>query len=342
MKIGLISLVLIAVIVISTITAVAHITNAFNFGGGQLSQGGWDVQSGNMVIKDGALNSIGTGVISRAVHSVSVEPSGSFTSTFTFTINDPSSDVLAGVADSNGQETLAGYNGGGSFVIAGNGVAGVPNTDTEYTVKISSDDGQSFNVQILSGGSEIASRTVSGVPTSVILRITNESDSNGPAITSATFDSTAPTSTPTATPVPGDNPTVTPSPTAQAVDHSDMMNWYANNYVPPVLSNQSYIYNDDGKLVQVVTGKPGEATTTPTSGVVVAGESANLTAPAIANLATPAGNATTSVIKNSTMPTVMPKTTVPAAPTKTQSPGFGILLVAISMMAALFYISRKK
>lgn len=296
---------MIAAILLSTISALAYVSGIYNFGEGQLSHGSWDLQSGSkpyMAVKDGAVYSPSTGIISIATHPVSVEPNGSFTSTFKFKINDLSSDVLVGIGSSGGQ-TLTGYNGHGSFIIANNGVGGTPSVSAEYTVQFASINDNSFSVRIIGSGID-ATRTVTGsMPTIAVLRITNQSDANGPVITSTTFAPTAPTPTPTETPGTGDNstvgdgndtptndtPTVTPSPTAETTYNSEMMNWYATYYEPPVLSNQSYIYDDNGFLVTIFTSKPG-------SEIVTAAEPLNMTAP--------------------------------AAPTKTQSPGFEVILAA--------------
>jgi hypothetical protein len=131
-------------------------------------------------------------------------------------------------------------------------VGRTPSVSAEYTVQFTSVNDNSFNVRIVGSGIDVT-RTVAGsMPTSVILRITNESETNGPAITYATFESIAP---------------VTPTDT-------------------------------------------------------------NVTARAY--------NVSANVTKNSTMPTVMPETTVPATTAKTHSPGFEAILTAISMVAALF------
>lgn len=347
MKKGIISLVLIAAILLSTITAMAYVSGIFNFGGGQLSQGRWDLTSGSqpyMAVGDDGVYSPSNS-ISIATHPVSVESGGSYTCTFKFRINDLSSDVLVGIGSSSGQ-TLAGYNGRGSFIVGGSGVGGTPSASAEYTVQFTSINDNSFNVKISGSGIDVTQDVTGSMPTSVVMRITNASDVNGPVIRSATFTSAAaptatpsvspePSNEPSVSPTPSETPSVTPSPSTAPTYNRDMADWYAAYYYPPVLSNQSYIYDDNGKLVKIVTGKPG-------SEVVAAAEPLNMTAPAVGNVTARAGNVSANVTKNSTMPTVMPETTVPAATTKTQSPGFEAILAAISMVAALFYFGRKK
>jgi hypothetical protein len=83
------------------------------------------------------------------------------------------------------------------------------------------------------------------------------------------------------------------------------------------MSNQSVIYNPDGTVKQVITGNQTNATATPT--------------------ATPTPNATATPVPV----TVTPVPSVPAA-TKTQAPGFEIILAAIGMISALVLITRKK
>ena len=114
-----------------------------------------------------------------------------------------------------------------------------------------------------------------------------------------------------------------------------MQNWYATQYVPPVLSNQSVVYDQGGNIVKIITGKPGAATVMPISGATT-----TISATAIPTVV-PASNVTAplNMTKNTT-PTIKPVTT--AAPTKSQSPGFGIILAAIGMLGAMFLISRKK
>jgi len=112
-----------------------------------------------------------------------------------------------------------------------------------------------------------------------------------------------------------------------------MQNWYATQYTPIQLSNQSVVYDQGGNIVKVVTGKPGEATTMPVSGATIT--------PTLTPTTVPAGNATPSKnVTQNTTAVVPPVVTV--APTKSQSPGFGIVLAAIGMLAAIFLVSRKK
>jgi hypothetical protein len=105
-----------------------------------------------------------------------------------------------------------------------------------------------------------------------------------------------------------------------ALDPQSLRDYYASQPVVH-MSNMSVIYNPDGTIKQVITGNQtiASSTTTPT--------------------ATVKPNATATVV-----PATMTVTAVPSMPaaTKTQAPGFEIILAAIGMISALVLITRKK
>ncbi len=329
--------VIITLMVITVIAISAGLAFADGTGWGT---GNWQTMSGILSGLDGGpiTSNYGSNWV-RAIHPVNTNSAGSFTATFKFTVNNLSSDVFVGVANgiSDSNDLLVGYSKDNNALIVTqnqqNSLANLGSSvspNTQYTATISSTDGKKFTISIAGAGST----TIDGfVPTYVTLSINNQGATKGPSVDSVTYNSdTASTATPT--PTPGTNATgnVTQSDPA-FIDHSDMQNWYATEYVPPVLSNQSVVYDQSGQIVKVVTGKPGAATTMPISGAAV-------TATAIPTTI-PAGNVTAplNVTKNTT-PTIKPVTTV--APTKSQSPGFGIIIAAIGMLGAMFLVSRKK
>jgi cell division septation protein DedD len=104
------------------------------------------------------------------------------------------------------------------------------------------------------------------------------------------------------------------------MDLQAIRDFYANQPVVH-MSNQSVIYNSDGTVKQVITGNQAAASPA-ASPVATAKPSATATpAPATA--------------------TATPAPTMPSA-TKTQAPGFEIILAAIGMISALVLITRKK
>lgn len=104
------------------------------------------------------------------------------------------------------------------------------------------------------------------------------------------------------------------------LDPQAISDYYASQPVVH-MSNQSVIYNPDGTIKQVITGNQTIAspTATPT--------------------ATVKPNATATAVPATATVTAVPS--VPAA-TKTQAPGFEIILAAIGMITALVLITRKK
>ncbi len=124
-----------------------------------------------------------------------------------------------------------------------------------------------------------------------------------------------------------------------ATDYSSLRQYYANN-PQPALSNQSLVFDQQGHIVQVVTGKPGSATVAPAAGAtIVPGLKPTGAAVPAATVApvVPGANVTASVTA------VPPPTVTPTvAPTKTRSPGFGVILSAMAILGVLFYLNRKK
>jgi hypothetical protein len=126
-----------------------------------------------------------------------------------------------------------------------------------------------------------------------------------------------------------------------ATDYSSLRQYYANN-PQPALSNQSLVFDQQGRIVQVVTGKPGSATVVPAAGAtIVPGLRPSGAAGVPAATVTPAVNATGGTLTASV--TAVPPTATPTVvPTRTRSPGFGIILSAMAILGVLFYLNRKK
>ena len=329
---------LITAIVISAGLAYAA---AIGSGSGWSTSGSWQPMSGVFSgLDSGSITSNYGSNWCRAIHPVTTNSAGSFTATYQFTVNNLSSDVFVGVANgiSDSNDLLVGYSKDyNAFIVTLNqqsalaNLGGSVDPNTQYTATISSTDGKTFHISVSGAGSY--DYTSGFAPTYATLSINNQGAAKGPSVDSVTYTSD-PSSTATPTATPDTNSTSNATSTVPAyIDHSDMQNWYATEYVPPVLSNQSLVYDESGHIVKVVTGKPGQATTMPVSGVTVT--------PTAIPTAAPASNVTApmNVTKNNT-PTITPVATV--APTKSQSPGFGIVLVAIGMLAAIFVVSRKK
>ncbi len=332
----IISLMLITVMIIGTGLAYASI-QSFGTDNGQ-SIGSWSQTNGILGVSGGAIISDPSAktIIGRDIGAVNANKSGKFDITYTFKVVNLSSDVFVGVSDGllDTNDLLIGYSkDNNAFIVTQNqqnvlSTLGTSvNPGSTYTAKIHSDDGKNFACSIDGVGSY--TYTSGFVPTYAAVVIFNNGVDNGPQVNSLTF--TTPTATGTATPTPGTNSTAT----SAGVDYAAMQNWYATQYVPPVLSNQSVVYDQGGNIVKVITGKPGAATVMPISGATT-----TISATTIPTVV-PASNVTAplNVTKNTT-PTIKPVTT--AAPTKSQSPGFGIILVAIGMLGAMFLISRKK
>ena len=92
------------------------------------------------------------------------------------------------------------------------------------------------------------------------------------------------------------------------------------------MSNQSVVYNPDGTVAKVINGNQvtaANATAVPTV-------AANATA-----VPTVKANATAVPVTVTPVPSA-------AAPTKTQSPGFEMVLASVGMLSALALITRKK
>jgi hypothetical protein len=344
----IVSLMVMMAIVYSTTIATASIPD--NWGTG-MGNGGWLVTAGGIdsggigVIQDAASGQ--TAIESRAVHEISSNADGNFNVSFTFKVVNVSSEVYVGVASgSSGDDIQVGWNANSKqFIVVKNSDTALAtlsesmaNPSTTYTGRITSTDGKTFHCSIDGVGS--ADYASGFVPKYVVLRIHNNGlgdgkpgVTNGPQVGAPTFttDTSTATATPTVSPSPspGANTTSTPA----VADYSAMRDWYATQYTPVQLSNKSVVYDQGGNIVKVVTGKPGEATTVPVTGTTINSIISPTTIPT--SSVTPPKTVTqnTTVVKP-------PVTTV--APTKSQSPGFGIVLVAIGMLAAIFLVSRKK
>jgi len=207
--------------------------------------------------------------------------------------------------------------------------AGFPVQGSTHTVKIVSTDGGKTATLSVDGTTASKTVTLTGAPKYVVIYLdnaltANPSASNVPVVTAVSFSSPDSSSTPTATPT--ITPTTTPTKTDYTLNLQAIRDFYARQPVVH-MSNQSVIYNPDGTIKQVITGDQAVATPTAT--------------------ATPATNNTTQpTVTPSKAPTATPTTTtataVPPTPTKTQSPGFEIVLAAIGMISALVLITRKK
>lgn len=100
-------------------------------------------------------------------------------------------------------------------------------------------------------------------------------------------------------------------------------------------SNGAYRFNNvaPGQYTIIVSAPGYDAKT---QSIIVSSGDATLNIVLAKSAGAPAGNVTAT-------PTAAPiTTTATAAPTKTQSPGFGIVIASLGMLAAIFYISRKK
>jgi len=326
---AIISIMLIALMVVSSTIAFA---TSFNSLTGDLSANGWTMTDGTFG------GGFGTGLystytdFSRAVHPLNLNASGpgSFTATFTFKLNNISSRVWVGVGSAQSdrtQQRVVGYNGADShFVITSSsddftplsGTA-VPDADHEYKAVVSSTDGTTISFTIQDTlGNNIAGPTTATLSSRAAYAVIQINDigatpgiTTSPIVTQVRFVDNSPA--PSATPTPTATPSVKP-----AVDYAAIKNFYAN-YPVVHMSNQSIVYNADGTVKQVITGAQSAATPTPK--------------PVVTATAVPSVKPPTAV------PTTVPTT---PSPTKTQSPGFEIVLAALGMIAALALISRKK
>lgn len=337
MKRVIITLMLITVIAISAGLAYAD--------GSGWGTGSWQTMSGILSGLDGGsiTSNYGSNWV-RAIHPVNTNSAGAFTATFKFTVNNLSSDVFVGVANgiSDSNDLLVGYSkDNNAFIVTQNQQSVMANLgssvspNTQYTATITSKDGKKFDISIAGAGST----TVDGfVPTYVTLTINNQGAAKGPSVDSVTYTSDPVGASPSPSPSPSPGTNATGSVTQNdPYNYADMQNWYATQYVPPVLSNQSVVYDQSGKIVKVITGKPGAATVMPISGAAVTATAAPTTVP------TSTVTASANVTKTTTATTTATSTPIATvAPTKSQSPGFGIILAAIGMLGAIFLVSRKK
>lgn len=291
-----------------------------------------DVSGGGWLTTDGSFhaNAGNNGIISiidftsRAVHPVTTNTSGAFSFESTFKVNNKSSDVHVGVSSGPySPDVCVGWSAAwNQFIVVKDDsdvlaqLGGALDPTATYTAKMMSTDGKTFECSVYKGGAQVGSKaTVSGFkPDHVVVFINNYNvTSGGPTIYSVNFQSV-----PVVSPSPSPSPSPQPNSTTRfALDLQGIRDFYANQPVVH-MSNQSVIYNPDGTIKQVITGNQTNATASPT--------------------ATP----TATVIPNATATTtVTPVPSVPAA-TKTQAPGFEIVLAAIGMISALVLITRKK
>jgi hypothetical protein len=329
---------MISAIVLSMNFAVAQDWSA---SGTVSSSYGWIVDEGSF---GGSFGSTGvyaatTGYASAA-QPVTVGTSGNFDLTVNFKVQGDNTSALFGIntignaSDTSG-EMLVGYaaENGPFGVLKGSSEfisldAGSPTPGSSYTANVKSTDGGKTAVFTVNGKS--TSLSLSDKPKSVVIYINNNgaapSFSTSPVVNSISFTSADATATPTPSATPTTSPTPSPTKTNFALDLTAIRDFYAKQPVGH-MSNQSVVYNPDGTIKQVITGN--QAVTTPTATVTPPAN--NTTKPTATPSKAPTATATPSNA-----------TAVPPAPTKTQAPGFEIVLAAIGMISALVLITRKK
>ncbi len=322
---AIISLMMVATLLLSVTLALAE-----NFVADPLtsvSSGGWTTTAGLFIPTGTGVKSSNINPESKAIHPVTTAASGAFTFESKFKVNDNKTDVHPGVGTDTDSVCVGWNNASQQFFVVKNNVqplaylGGTLDKTATYTAKITSTDGANFVCGVYKDGAQVGSTytyTSGFKPTNVIVWIENYGSSNGPEVMSVNFQSSASASP---TPSPSPSPSAQPNSTTKfALDLQDIRNYYAN--LPVVhMSNQSVIYNPDGTIKQVITGN--QITTTP----------------AATPTATVKPNATATPVPAQTNVTAVPS--VPA-PTKTQAPGFELVLAAIGMISALVLITRKK
>jgi hypothetical protein len=316
---AIISLIMMAALVLGSTIALAFSYNAnpltsVSGGGWTTTNGAFKANAGNNGIIDGFIDAQ-----SRAAYPVTTDASGAFSFESTFRVNNANCDVHVGVSSGqgSGDVCVGWHHGTNSFAVTKDNsqilafIGGAMDPTATYTGKISSTDGNSFTCSIYKGSDKVGSTTVMGFkPTYLALYIENYNVTDGPTIYSIKYDSTITTSP---------SPTAQPNSTTKfAMDLQAIRDFYANQPVVH-MSNQSVIYNPDGTVKQVITGN--QTVASPTASPVPTAKPNATAAPAPA--------------------TTTPAPTVPSA-TKTQAPGFEIILAAIGMISALVLITRKK
>ncbi|AFC99300.1 hypothetical protein Mtc_0534 [Methanocella conradii HZ254] len=291
-----------------------------------VSGSGWLTTGGIFRANEGGISST-VDFPSRAVHQVTTDPSGAFSFESRFKVNNKSSDVHVGVSSTPySPDICVGWSAAwNQFIVVKDDtdvlaqLGGTLDPNAVYTAKITSTNGSTFECSVYSGGTQVGKKaTVSGFkPGYVVVFINNYNATNGPIIYSVNFKSTS-TASPSPSPSPSPQPNNTTSTVKRYVDLQAIRDFYANQ--PPMpMSDQSIIYNPDGTIKQVINGT---------------------------KVSTPTASPTVTVKPNVTAsPTVQANVTAtPSAPTptKTQSPGFEIVLATVGMIAALALVCRKK
>jgi hypothetical protein len=342
---AIISLMLIALMVVSTTIALA---TSFNSQTGDLASNGWTVSGGTFS------GSFGTGVYStvtttgyaRATHPMNLATNGThaFDARFRFKLNNVSEGIWLGVSNTTAQSSqmVVGWRGYGSgpnqYFMTATGAGSsfsnmspnaMPTGNNEYVAHVTSTNGNALTFTIeTTTGSVVAGPSTVNMPSGqlaayLVIQINNRGPGATPGITTSPivnevrFTDNGGTSTPTPSPSPSPSATANPG-SMSAAYLAGIRDFYANQPIVH-MSNQSVVYNPDGSIKQVVTG----AVATPTP------------KPTIAASVTPA-------TPTPVVPTAVAPTTAPVTPTKTQSPGFEIVLAALGMISALALITRKK
>ncbi len=330
------------------------------FNTGSITSNGWTVTSigqfggqfGSAGV-DGVYSTLtGTGY-SRAIYPMNMNPNGThqFDAQFRFQVNNRSEGIWLGVAATNSSspsnnQLVVGYPGYGNFVTSIDGTSGTtqsmtpsiqPANTTQYVAHVTSNDGYTITLSVeTTTGTVVAGPVTRTMPNNqraayLVIQLNNRgpisgapSSTTNPSVTWVRFEDrggSGGSATPTASPSPSPSPSAQSGPLTAAY-LSGIREFYANQPIVH-MSNQSVIYNPDGTIKQVITGNVTNATATPTPAAVG-------TPTAVPNAtAVPAGA------------TATPVATTLAA-TKTQSPGFEMVLAAIGMISALVLITRKK
>jgi len=298
---------------------------------------GWTVTQGSFegmfTSMEGVYASSGT---ARAVHPITVGSDGNFSVSIPFKLQSNGTSAYVGISTASTASDTSGdmlignaQNDGPLGVCTGGNVNNIAAFDPEipargsdyvYTATITStDNGQTADFSIAGWGYP-ATLSLSGPPKYIVLYLVDgdvqdPSFMTVPVVTSVTFNTGA-----SVNPSPSPSPSANPSPTNINMDLQGIRDFYAHQPVVH-MSNQSVIYNPDGTIKQVITGT-------------------QTTTPAVSATPTVKPNVTTTATPVPVTPTAVAPTT--AAPTKSQSPGFEIVLAAMGMIAALALITRKK
>ncbi len=338
---AVITLILIAAMGLSSTIASA---TSYNFNAGTISASyGWDVWNNPFAGSFGATGVYGqSSGYSNGAFPVNTSPNGNYDLTFTFTLQGANTSVFLGLSTTpkaqNAGRTQSGWyvignTRNGSFRVSSTGsdvrapLGTAVATPGQYTARIVSTDGGATTTFSISGNnynSTPATLTNIGTPQYIIVHLNNAVIANPafntvPSVMSINFVSPNPSGSPTPTPTPSPSPNST-IPFTESYLQS-MREFYANQPIVH-MSNQSVVYYPNGTLKEVITGPVSNATASP--GAVV--------------IASPVPNATATPVPGMATATPIPS---PAA-TRTQAPGFEIILATIGMISALVLITRKK